>query len=151
MALFEIPTKNIVTPKVTNNPKTNSNVNKQVQETKPKELKQSTSITTMPVTPKISTSKSKEPTYTKQIKTMDGWYCDNKRPPDENRPLEIYTDNKVCTGYKVSGGYITDDAYYIDTYRKDNGCIMYRYIVGCLDVNKCPTKYPNCKFCKNRK
>lgn len=150
MALFDLPKRtnsvNNTIPKVSETKSVESVVKATENKTKPTPpIKSVNPATTKPKetnTPKKNTPK---------IDTSSGWYYDNKRVPEEGRPIEVYTDKKICTAYKVSGGYITDDAYFINTYRNANGHIMYRYIVGCLNTNNCPNHYPQCRFCNKKK
>ena len=140
--------------------------------TKTKANKKSTAKFALKVDRKNIQSKTKETKIVKEVKhktdvkaetkakvtksiavtntsTTRRWHNLETNKPQEFRPLEFNTNNKISVfGYKVPHGIITNAPYYIDKYRKENNVIEWQYISGCTNLSKCPREFPDCINCE---
>ena len=94
-------------------------------------------------------SKTKQKSNISNVTNSTEWYRTTDRQPEELRPLIFNTTHKKpVVGYKLKYGYITNTPYFIDKFKKKHGYIEWKYIDGCMNLFKCPAKFPDCSVCK---
>ena len=105
-------------------------------------------------TQKIVVEKPKQ--QKSNVKPERGWKDFNTSKPETLRPCEFYTqDTKgkqyTFRGYILSPGCtITNDPYKLVILRKKFGNLFYKEL-PCLTINECPSGFPDCENCKNKK